>query len=171
MFEFGKSKERRTAGWRWRWLAPLAVALALTAAACGGDEDEPGATDGTTGAASPTATATATASPTASPTATATGTAGDAIEIEAEDLSFDTDTVTVSAGSTVMIDFKSRDEVPHNFAVYEDESATTEIFSGELLTGPDAETVYEFTAPSEAGTYFFRCDVHPEEMTGDFIVQ
>jgi len=33
-----------------------------------------------------------------------------------------------------------------------------------------ATTTYTFTAPSTPGTYFFRCDVHPETMTGQFIV-
>lgn len=38
------------------------------------------------------------------------------------------------------------------------------------MTGP-ATTTYTFTAPSTPGTYFFRCDVHPTVMTGQFIVQ
>ncbi len=40
---------------------------------------------------------------------------------------------------------------------------------GEIITGP-AETTYTFTAPSEPGTYYFQCDVHPS-MNGDFIVE
>ena len=41
---------------------------------------------------------------------------------------------------------------------------------GDTITGP-ATTTYTFTAPDEAGTYYFRCDVHPEQMNGDFVVQ
>lgn len=51
-----------------------------------------------------------------------------------------------------------------------DASASTTIFKGAIMTGP-ATTTYTFTAPSTPGTYFFRCDVHPTVMTGQFIVQ
>jgi plastocyanin len=40
---------------------------------------------------------------------------------------------------------------------------------GEIITGP-ATINYTFTAPSEPGTYYFQCDVHPS-MNGDFIVE
>jgi hypothetical protein len=29
----------------------------------------------------------------------------------------------------------------------------------------------KFTAPSTPGTYYFHCDVHPDQMNGTFIVQ
>jgi plastocyanin len=60
--------------------------------------------------------------------------------------------------------------IPHNFAVYNNQSATTVIFRGDVVTGPGTKT-YTFTAPATPGTYFFRCDVHPTQMTGQFIVQ
>jgi len=60
--------------------------------------------------------------------------------------------------------------IPHNFAVYTDSSATNTIFKGQVITGPETVT-YTFTAPAQAGTYFFRCDIHPTVMTGQFIVQ
>ena len=59
--------------------------------------------------------------------------------------------------------------VPHNFAVYTDATASTAIFTGAVVTGPTT-TTYTFTAPSTPGSYFFRCDVHPTIMTGQFIV-
>jgi plastocyanin len=37
------------------------------------------------------------------------------------------------------------------------------------VTGPTT-TTYTFTAPSTPGSYFFRCDVHPTQMTGTFVV-
>jgi len=59
--------------------------------------------------------------------------------------------------------------VPHNFALYTDKTAATKIFAGDLVTGVKTVT-YSFTAPSVPGNYFFRCDVHPELMTGTFVV-
>jgi plastocyanin len=79
--------------------------------------------------------------------------------------------ITVKAGAQVTINFNNMDSgVPHNFAAYTDQSAATVIFKGDTVTGPGTKT-YTFTAPTTPGTYFFRCDVHPTQMTGQFIVQ
>lgn len=92
------------------------------------------------------------------------------INLTAEGLAFDKSEITVPSGAAVTINFNNKDSVQHNFALYETSAATNAIFVGEIITGPDTIT-YEFTAPSTLGTYFFRCDVHPTTMTGDFIVE
>jgi plastocyanin len=80
-------------------------------------------------------------------------------------------TITVPAGKSITVNFDNQDSgIPHNFAVYTNSSATSPIFVGDNITGP-ARITYTFTAPSTPGTYFFRCDVHPTQMTGAFIVQ
>lgn len=145
-----------------RSLLAVAAAAALAMAGCGGDAGDEQATP--TPEQSPE-----------SPSPTATDTpedgAGADLEVEAEDISFDEDSYTVSAGANVTVEFKNRDQgIPHNFAVYESSDAQQEIFVGEVITG-EAETTYDFQAPAETGTYFFRCDVHPEQMTGDFVVE
>ncbi|MDV2482468.1 plastocyanin [Methanoculleus sp. Wushi-C6] len=110
--------------------------------------------------------ATANVTPTPTPTAGAAVT----VNVTADDMAFDTDAITVPAGANVTMVFENLDDgIPHNVAVYMDSSASEEIFVGEVITGPD-EVTYTFTAPSEAGTYYFRCDVHPS-MNGDFIVE
>ncbi len=92
------------------------------------------------------------------------------IYLKAQSLKFNLSTITVPAGSTVVVHFTNDDSyIPHNFAVYTNSAATTTIFQGEQITGV-ASTTYTFTAPSTPGTYFFRCDVHPTMMTGNFIV-
>jgi plastocyanin len=114
------------------------------------------------------------ASAASTPSATASGAApGNTISIDltAQNLAFDKSTITVKAGSQVTIDFNNKDSgIPHNFAVYTDSTAASTLFKGNNITGP-ATTVYTFTAPATPGTYFFRCDVHPTMMTGQFIVQ
>lgn len=92
------------------------------------------------------------------------------MELTASDLSFDKDEITLTAGAETTVQLDNQDQgLPHNFAIYEDESAETPIFQGDIVEGP-ATTRYAFTAP-EAGTYFFRCDVHPTQMTGTAIVE
>ncbi|MFB3764781.1 MAG: cupredoxin domain-containing protein [Methanotrichaceae archaeon] len=112
-------------------------------------------------------------SPTSSQNAAAVGSGSQTITLDliAENLAFDKNTITVPAGAKVTINFNNKDSgVPHNFAAYTDSSATTTIFKGNVITGP-AKTTYVFTAPSQAGTYFFRCDIHPTQMTGQFVVE
>ncbi|MGZ8625008.1 MAG: cupredoxin domain-containing protein, partial [Actinomycetota bacterium] len=73
------------------------------------------------------------------------------------------------AGKPFSIAFDNQDPgVPHNVAIYTDDSATESLFVGELVPGPKKVT-YE-VGPLDPGTYFFRCDVHPTTMTGTFVV-
>lgn len=92
------------------------------------------------------------------------------VDLMAKNLSFNVNSITVPAGSNVVINFDNQDSgIPHNFAVYTDSSANTIIFKGPIITGIN-RTTYTFAAPNTPGTYFFRCDVHPTQMTGEFIV-
>lgn len=93
------------------------------------------------------------------------------IDLVAENIAFDKSTITVPAGARVTVNFNNRDSgVPHNLAVYENEAAEKAIFIGEIVTGL-AKIEYTFDAPAVPGTYFFRCDIHPTQMTGRFIVE
>jgi glucose/arabinose dehydrogenase/plastocyanin len=92
------------------------------------------------------------------------------VNISADNLAFDTGTITVPAGAEVTMVFDNQDDgVPHNVAVYDSPLRAEQIFVGEIIDGP-AEITYTFTAPEEPGTYYFQCDVHPD-MNGDFIVE
>jgi plastocyanin len=92
------------------------------------------------------------------------------LTLAASSLSFDKRSLTVLPNTQVKLQFENKDAgVLHNFAVYTNNRATTKIFSGELTTGPST-TTYTFTSPA-AGTYFFRCDSHPDQMTGTFNVR
>ena len=95
---------------------------------------------------------------------------GVTIDLTAENIAFDQKTITVPSGADVTVNFENRDSgVPHNFAVYDTDAAKNVIFQGKIITGL-AKTTYTFKAPDKPGTYFFRCDVHPTQMTGQFIV-
>ncbi len=92
------------------------------------------------------------------------------VSLTAQGLAFDKSVVTVPAGATITLHFVNKDGgVPHNVAIYENETAKTIIFQGKRITGQ--QTIdYTFTAPTTPGTYFFRCDVHPTMMRGQFVV-
>ena len=171
-------------------IALLIVSAGMLVAGCtapGGDGTQPTPTETVTTPAeteTPTGTETPAATATTGVTTAATATTGvttaattaaggenATVNLTADNMAFDTDTITVPAGAEVTMNFDNQDDgIPHNVAVYTDSSAAEEIFVGETITGPET-TTYIFTAPEEPGTYFFRCDVHPQQMTGDFIVE
>ncbi len=92
------------------------------------------------------------------------------VYLEAKNIAFNRSTITVPAGVIVMVHFTNDDAgVDHNFAVYTDSYYTNSIFIGSAIAGVSS-TTYTFTAPSTPGTYYFRCDYHPQYMTGSFVV-
>ena len=94
-----------------------------------------------------------------------------AVRLIAKDLKFDKRTIAASPGASVTITLDNQDAgVPHNVAFYTNNRATQSIAKGELISGPATEDL-RFSAPSAAGNYFFRCDAHPDQMTGTFVVK
>ncbi|MDQ3992000.1 MAG: cupredoxin domain-containing protein [Actinomycetota bacterium] len=78
---------------------------------------------------------------------------------------FDRQQLTLPANAEATITFHNEDPgVPHNVAIYTDETAAEAVFTGDIVTGEDTID-YTFEAP-DRGQYFFRCDVHPTTMTG-----
>lgn len=121
-------------------LPVFAATLATALAACGGTTVDGGAADPTTGDAT----------------------------VTAEEMAFEPGAVTVeSAGQAFIIAFVNRDAMPHNIAIYTDDSRTEKLFEGEMVT--DGSVAYEVPA-LEAGTYFFDCALHPG-MTGTLVVE
>jgi plastocyanin len=102
------------------------------------------------------------------PTASPTEDKGEQVKIKAKNFAFDLTTITVPAGSRVVVEFENEDQAAHNVAFYTSPSLSATIYKGEIITGPRTIT-YTFTAPATPGTYYFRCDVHPI-MDGQFIV-
>jgi plastocyanin len=80
--------------------------------------------------------------------------------IAAQNIAFDTDTLTFPADTPSTLTFQNNDAgTPHNVAIYSDAGATNALFTGEIITGVSS-VVYDIPA-LPAGSYFFRCDVHP----------
>lgn len=91
------------------------------------------------------------------------------ITVTSTGLVFDADTITAPADSPYVIEFVNQDaNIPHNIAIYTDETYTEDIFVGEIFNGVATE-LYSFTTPP-VGTYAFRCDLHPS-MKGTFVTE
>jgi plastocyanin len=91
-----------------------------------------------------------------------------AIQISAKDLKFSTAQLSAPADKAFTIAFDNQEGAPHNVAIYRDQSASQKVFAQDPFGGPKAVT-YQ-VGPLAAGSYFFRCDVHPD-MKGTLTVK
>jgi plastocyanin len=140
----------------------VAVALLLGGGIYAGVHEEKGATEAAV--ASPTAEA----SP-AAETTPAAGAPAATLQISAINIEYNTDRLEAPADEPFVIAFENQENVPHNVSIYTDDSASEPLFVGEIFTGPDSRDYEVSSLP--AGEYFFRCDVHPVQMTGTLVVQ
>jgi signal transduction histidine kinase/plastocyanin len=89
--------------------------------------------------------------------------------VVAKDEKFLTDSLTVKGRGEVRFTFANRDDVGHNVAIYREQTFAHAVFTGAIFTGPSTVD-YEFRLPSP-GVYYFRCDPHPDTMTGILVVE
>lgn len=87
------------------------------------------------------------------------------VTITSRDLTFDVATLTVPADSPFSLQLTNLEAAPHNVAIYRDSSASDDVFVGDVISS--SSIVYQVPA-LEAGSYFFRCDVHPD-MNGTLV--
>jgi len=150
-----------------RILVLLVLAVAVTFAGLSCAQSAPAPSPAPSPSPSPTPSPTPSLTPSPSPPPPS-GT-GVTVDLSAQNVRFDKDTITVPAGAMVTIRFNNMESIPHNFALYETPAASKDIFVGEVISGPRI-IEYRFQAPETPETYFFRCDVHPVTMVGDFVV-
>jgi plastocyanin len=95
------------------------------------------------------------------------------LKLVAKNIQFDKSTLNAAPGAQVTITLDNQDAgQQHNVGFYRTNKFTEsdKIFALDILKGPASGTG-TFTAPSKAGNYFFRCDVHPDQMKGTLIVK
>ena len=88
-------------------------------------------------------------------------------------IQFDKAELTIAAGTEVTITADNvEDGIPHSFAVYtsrdDAESGEAPLAATEICDGPCTDTA---TVSLSSGEYFFRCEVHPVQMTGTLIAE
>jgi plastocyanin len=111
--------------------------------------------------------ATAGAPATSQPSGSLTSGAPEGTTIVAANLAFQQSSVAVDADKAISLHFVNQDQAPHNVAIFSDAGYSAPVFAGDVIQGGD--TTYQ--VPSlRAGTYYFRCDVHPD-MKGQIVAK
>ncbi|HEY6058369.1 MAG TPA: cupredoxin domain-containing protein [Candidatus Limnocylindrales bacterium] len=99
----------------------------------------------------------------------ASGPAVDAsVVVSARDIKFEQAELAAPANVAFALRFDNHDSAPHNVSIYTDSSAGTAAFKGEIFGG-DGSRTYQVPALA-AGSYYFRCDVHPD-MHGTIVAK
>lgn len=95
------------------------------------------------------------------------------VSLTAQNQLFDKRSLSAGASATFTVTLENRDPgILHNVAFYTSRAATqllTPTAKTELVQGVSQQTL-TFTPP-RAGSFFFRCDAHPETMNGSFVVR
>lgn len=94
--------------------------------------------------------------------------AGGSVTVTAKDLKFTAAEVSAPADKAFDLVFDNQDGAPHNVAIYTDSTLSTKVSVGEIFGGPAQKT--QAVPALAAGTYFFRCDVHPD-MQGTIVAK
>lgn len=144
--------------------APILVSLALVlglAACAEGDPESSAAANGGDASAAASAGTGGNGGSTAE-------VSGGTVEVSADDLAFNVETITAPAGESFTVMFTNNEALPHNFSVHTEEGGE-EIAVGNVIN--EGETDEVTIDGLEPGEYFFMCDVHPNDMTGTLVVE
>ncbi|MEP7215547.1 MAG: cupredoxin domain-containing protein [Anaerolineaceae bacterium] len=91
--------------------------------------------------------------------------------VTATDNKFDKATLEAPPATDVTFEFKNAGKAKHNFHFLDKAGGTTLApgAEGKIIDGGQSDTL-KFKTPA-AGTYYFQCDLHPDQMKGTFTVK
>jgi plastocyanin len=88
----------------------------------------------------------------------------DAIALSTSNLTFSTSELSVPADKPFTIVLDILESAAHDVTIYKDDSWSSVIYKEDARTGPGT---FVFNVPAlAAGTYAFRCEIHPTTMIG-----
>jgi len=88
----------------------------------------------------------------------------DAITLSTSNLTFSTSELEVPAGKPFTIVLDILESAAHDVTIYKDDSWSSLVYKADAKTGPGT---FVFNVPAlAAGTYAFRCEIHPTTMIG-----
>jgi plastocyanin len=119
------------------------------------------------------------ASPTSGASPGASASPGGALAVTMHDNRFDPNEITVQAGAAATIQIKNDGKSPHNMHIAGPGGDYTEDFcagTGDPCSNPNQvragqTATLTYQVPASAGEVDFRCDFHPQEMTGKITIQ
>jgi cytochrome c oxidase subunit II len=100
---------------------------------------------------------------------TCPATPGNALQLTAHNISWNTNCLAVTPGSPFKITISNQDAgIDHNFAIYDSPSRTKQLFATPKFAGVATQS---FDIPQlPPGSYYFQCNVHGPAMSGVFKV-
>ena len=94
--------------------------------------------------------------------------ASNGVTLTANNLQFSTTCIEAVVGKDILIHFTNREAVPHDLAVYKDNTKKDLLGKSESITGPDGSTT--LTIPAQLpGQLYFECTIHTS-MNGSLVV-
>jgi plastocyanin len=90
---------------------------------------------------------------------------GSSLAVTVMETEFSAACLAAPAGTPFTVRFDNEDSDTHNLDIRD---GATSFFTGQIVVGPRIVTYHVGALP--AGTYQFRCDVHPTQMHGTFLV-
>jgi cytochrome c oxidase subunit 2 len=91
-------------------------------------------------------------------------------QIAAQNVAFDKPCLTADAGKPFTLKFDNKEAVAHNVTIFQGADANSQpVLQEPPFPGP---RVVDYQVPAlKAGRHFYRCDVHPNAMTGTLVAK
>lgn len=99
---------------------------------------------------------------------------GETLKVTMKDNTFTPKAIIASAGSLVKFDVPNAGKVAHNLRIAQLDGnfdGPGSVVTTPEIVMPGKSGALEWKVPAETGTYKFRCDLHPVDMTGTIVVK
>lgn len=91
------------------------------------------------------------------------------VTLTANNLQFSTACIEAVAGKAIVIHFTDQEAVPHDVAVYKDNTKQDLLGKSEIVTGPNGATTLTIPA-QQPGRLYYECTIH-NSMNGSLVVR